>query len=186
MGSTFPVITPGSYVIKGEQSNKPLLADLTRVAHQTVHCFPGGAEAVAKAMGVHKGTLLHKLNPANTTHKLSLDEAVQIQLVTGNLALLQTVAGLLGHTAVSDARRFDVLTPSEALTNLAVVFGQLLQALADPIHRAAAEGAGPLEAVSLSEENRANFHAVNMYQAVSDAMALMRALRRPQPGKGDV
>lgn len=38
-----------------------------------------------------------------------------------------------------------------------------------------------MEAVSQAEENRANFHAIGLQEAIADCQASMRALRRAVP-----
>ena len=40
--------------------------------------YPGGVEALASRLGVHPGTLYQKLRSSVTTHKLSIDEMLQI------------------------------------------------------------------------------------------------------------
>lgn len=176
---------PGGYVAEGPSADKLSVDDVLLVAYQMVHSFPGGVAAVADAVGMPKGTLTHKLNPTNLHHHLSVREALLIQKAIGSTALLQREATFLGQACHPSVRRLDVLPPSEALTAVVVAFGQFLQALAEPINRAAAEGAGALQAVSQSEENRVNFHAVGLQEAIADCQESMRALRRQAPaGEG--
>lgn len=174
----------GGYVAEAPLADKLSADDVLLVAYQMVHSFPGGVAAVADAVGMSKGTLTHKLNPTNFHHHLTLREALLIQKALGSAALLQSEAAFLGYSCGPMARRLDVLPPAEALTTLVVAFGQFLQALSDPINRAAAQGAGPLDAVSQSELNRADFHAVGLLEAIADSQEAMRALRRPTPAVG--
>ena len=181
MGLSVSISGYGVYVANEVQADKRSVDDVLLVAHQMVHGFPGGVAAVAEALQMPKGTLTHKLNPTNLTHHLTLREALLMQRATGSTVLLEAEAGFLGQVCQPLVRRLDVLPPSEALTALAMAFAQYLQAMAEPIHRAAAEGAGPLEAVSQAEENRANFHAIGLQEAIADCQASMRALRRAAP-----
>ncbi|WP_439444482.1 phage regulatory CII family protein [Xanthomonas translucens pv. translucens] len=76
-------------------------------AHHTVHSYPGGSEALATRLvtkteeGAEKtmsaAVLRNKVNPANTTHHLTLAEAAQIMGVTGNVAILHALAAQLGY-----------------------------------------------------------------------------------------
>lgn len=171
----------GGNVAEGPLPDKLTVDDVLLVAYQMVHSFPGGVGAVADAVAMSKGTLTHKLNPTNLHHHLTVREALLIQKALGSAALLQSEAAFLGQSCVPMARRLDVLSPTEALTAVVVAFGQYLQALSDPINRAAAEGAGPLDAVSQSEQNRVDFHAVGLQEAIADSQVALRALRRPAP-----
>ena len=153
MGLSVSISGYGVYVADEVQADKRSVDDVLLVAHQLVHGFPGGVAAVAEAL----------------------------QMPTGSTVLLEAEASFLGQVCQPLVRRLDVLPPSEALTALAMAFAQYLQALAEPVHRAAAEGAGPLEAVSQAEENRASFHAMGLQEAIADCQASMRALRRAAP-----
>lgn len=178
------ITTPESYVAQGDPSDNKGWEYIQSIIYKMAHEFPGGIEKVAEAMGMYKGTLSHKVNPNNTTHHLTLEEAIKLMRVVGDVSLLQAIAAELGYVAIPCARRPDVLTPYEALTNLAAEFANVMKALADPIHRATADGSGPLESVSISEENRVNFMAAGLIEAIGDAQASMRALRRETPKAG--
>lgn len=140
MGLSVSISGYGVYVADEMQADKRSVDDVLLVAHQLVHGFPGGVAAVAEALQMPKGTLTHKLNPTNFTHHLTLREALLMQRATGSTVLLEAEAGFLGQVCQPLVRRLDVLPPSEALTALAMAFAQYLQAMAEPIHRAAAEG----------------------------------------------
>ena len=184
MRPSISITTTGSYVAEGGEADSQGWERIQSTIYKTVHEFPGGIEAVAKLMDIPKGTLSHKVNPNNTTHHLTLEESIKLQKITRNVALLHDYNAELGHSAVPCVRRTDVLTPFEALTNLASEFANTMKALADPIHRATANGAGPLESVSISEENRVNFMAAGLTEAIGDAQASFRALRRETPKAG--
>ena len=189
MRPSISITTPESYVSKDGKADSPAdnlegWSNVEAVAYNMVHSYPGGVAAIAEAMGISKGVLTHKINPNNTTFHLTLAESIKLQKITRDVALLQAIAAELGYVAIPCVRRPDVLTPFEALTNLAAEFANTMKALADPIHRATANGAGPLESVSISEENRVNFMAAGLIEAIGDAQASMRALRRETPKAG--
>lgn len=69
---------------------------LELAVHRTAHDFPGGVPALAAAMGQKPGVLKNKVCPTAEWNKLSLDEAMQIMLLSGNHSILQEMARELG------------------------------------------------------------------------------------------
>lgn len=61
---------------------------------------PGGVQVLAQRMGVSPNTLQHKLNPNNTTHHLSLKEAVALQMVSGLPYVLFAMSAALDHVCL--------------------------------------------------------------------------------------
>lgn len=102
-------------------------------AHQTAQAFRGGVPALAEVMAVSANTLQHKLNPANTTHHLNLREALQMQLVTGNVSVLHAMAKQLGYVclkAVPDQANGD---PVEAFMRFQTEVAETTRAAADAL-----------------------------------------------------
>ena len=66
--------------------------------YHTVHGYPGGVTALAARMGVSANTLTHKANPNNSTHHLHPRELVAMQYLSGNAAVLQSMAHSLRYT----------------------------------------------------------------------------------------
>lgn len=99
----------------------------------TVRNYPGGAAALAPRLGMSVSTLLHKTSPGNTTHILSVAEAVLLQEFTGNHAILHAMAEALGYTcarATPDQAEGD---PTESMMRLEVAHADLVRALADGV-----------------------------------------------------
>lgn len=61
-------------------------------AYAVVHDYPGGSESLAPRIGMSAAILRNKVNPNNTTHHLTLDEADRITTVTGNLRILHALS----------------------------------------------------------------------------------------------
>ncbi|MDR2325477.1 MAG: hypothetical protein LBE51_08780 [Acidovorax sp.] len=110
--------------------------ELVATAQQVAQAHPKGVPEVARLMKVSANTLQHKLNPANTTHHLTLQEALLLQLVTGNVAVLQAMAKQLGYTvqrATPDQSGGD---PVEAFMHFQAQVGDFTRAVADALLRA--------------------------------------------------
>jgi len=81
--------------------------NITDAAHKTVKDSPGGAEALATRLittndkGEEKpmsgAVLRNKVNPNNTTHKLSWEEASEIMGLTGDHRMLFALAAEHGY-----------------------------------------------------------------------------------------
>jgi hypothetical protein len=73
---------------------------LKKAIHQTVAGYPGGTEALAPQIGCGASTLRSKANPNLNTHHLSVEEADKLMRITGDLAILHTLAAQQNHVAV--------------------------------------------------------------------------------------
>lgn len=106
-------------------------------AHQTVHDYPGGSEALGPRMGMSGAVLRNKVNPHNTTHHLTLAEAVRMMALTGDLRILRAIADELGQAVhplpeVQDSPSGDVLENVLGLAEAQGNFsGSMRAALAD-------------------------------------------------------
>lgn len=78
----------------------PLVQDVDDAAYQLAHQFPGGVPALAQRMGINHNTLQLKVNPNVDTHKLSLRESVQAQVVAGDCRVLYAMASALDHACL--------------------------------------------------------------------------------------
>lgn len=100
---------------------------LARAVHATAKSYPGGAQALGKAIGVNSaGTFINKCNPAGE-HKITLDEAIAVLVETRDYSLLDVLGQELDYLLVS------ITTPEEmsdkevleCWTEWDVEFGQL-------------------------------------------------------------
>jgi hypothetical protein len=66
--------------------------------HRTVMDYPGGAEALACRLGMNAQVLRNKINPNSTSHHPSLHDVEQIMHMTGNAAVLHSLAKGMGYT----------------------------------------------------------------------------------------
>ena len=68
------------------------------IYHQAHH--GGDIAALARRMGKSPDTLMAKVNPNNTTHHVTVEEALQMQELTGLSWILQAEAARLGYTVI--------------------------------------------------------------------------------------
>lgn len=92
---------------------------VTDAAYHTVHDYPGGAPALAPRIGIASPRVLdNKVNPCQGHHKLTLREAEDLIAFTGDLRILEALAGRFGlvlvpvepFNGVSDAALLDTYT----------------------------------------------------------------------------
>lgn len=87
-------------------------------AFATARAYPGGVHSLAPRMGLGAAVLANKTNPQAEKNHLSLEEAVRLQHLTGNLSILHAMAAELGHVAIpaggfegtSDRELLEVIT----------------------------------------------------------------------------
>ncbi|MDR3004585.1 MAG: hypothetical protein LBV14_10175 [Acidovorax sp.] len=142
--------------------------ELVATAQQVAQAHQGGVPAVAKLMQVSANTLQHKLNPANTTHHLTLQEALVLQLVTGNVAVLQAMAKQLGYTvqrATPDQSGGD---PVEAFMHFQAQVGDFTRAVADAL----LDGG----AVTANAQRRVEFRGQELLAAVAHLVSTTAAM----------
>lgn len=74
--------------------------DVRDAAYRIGRAYPGGIPALAQRLGVNADTLKKKLNPNCETHRLSVDEAVDVQLHAQLYDVLHAMAWSLDHVAI--------------------------------------------------------------------------------------
>jgi len=66
--------------------------NITDAAYAVAHDYPGGTESLAPRLNMSAAVLRNKVNQNNTTHHLTLAEAVRMSDITGDLRILQAWA----------------------------------------------------------------------------------------------
>lgn len=152
--------------------------DVELAAFNTVRNYarrvPGGVDALAERVGMNRNTLLHKTNPDNSTHHLSVKESVRLQRETADYSILHAMAGALGHAATKATPDQAGGDPVEAFMRLQVAHADLVRALADAV----LDGEG---AVSPNQMRRVDAMAQEAIATIGHAMAMLRGRMRPAP-----
>lgn len=163
-----------AYVAGEAMPNRVTGQDIADAAYNTAHCYPGGISALATRMGVNAGTLTGKVNQQNTTHHLSLREAVAMQHFSGNHAVLHAMAEALGYTCSRVTPDQAGGEPTEAIMRMQVAQADLMRALADGVL------AGP-NGVTGNHMRRAVHMAEEAIGTIGHALAMLRGRMRPAP-----
>jgi len=66
--------------------------NITDAAYAVAHDYPGGTESLAPRLGMSGAVLRNKVNPNNSTHHLTLAEAVKMTDITGDERILEAWA----------------------------------------------------------------------------------------------
>ena|SRR5690606_36237078 len=71
-------------------------------AYNTVHDYPGGANALAPRMGIRSPAVLNsKVNPNTETHHITLLEVSKLMELTGDYRILQRLNAQHGKVAIN-------------------------------------------------------------------------------------
>ncbi|HHJ16658.1 MAG TPA: hypothetical protein ENJ80_08180 [Gammaproteobacteria bacterium] len=70
----------------------------------TSHDFPGGIRTLAEKMSVNPGTLYNKCNPGMPSHRLTLQEAVDLMHHSQDVRILEVLCRETHHACVPQAR----------------------------------------------------------------------------------
>lgn len=74
--------------------------NITDAAYAVAHDYPGGTESLAPRLDMSGAVLRNKVNPNNTTHHLTLAEALKISQITSDLRIVHALARELGLVCV--------------------------------------------------------------------------------------
>ena len=131
MGSTFAIgLVSGYGDVHGESDTGRGMC-LQDAARLVADRFPGGVPALAKAMQVSANTLQHKLNPNNKTHKLTLDESLAMQKISGLPFVLHAMAAAMSHSCMPEVPDQSGGNPVEAFMRFQHGMGEFTAAVAD-------------------------------------------------------
>ncbi|MDP3651063.1 MAG: hypothetical protein Q8R67_05200 [Rhodoferax sp.] len=146
--------------------------DVLDAAYHTAHNYPGGVPALAVRMGVSQNTLMHKVSVNINTHHLTLREAVTMQEVTGNAAILQAMASALGYDLVK-AIPASVDDPLTLNWQMVAAQAEVQHAIAD----AFAQG------VTRNSLRRCDVRAAEASSAMNNLLGALRAALPMPPGE---
>ena len=145
--------------------------DVLDAAYHTAHSYPGGVPALALRMAMSENTLAHKVSLNNTTHHLSLREAVAMQELTGDVRILHGMAGALGYACIS-LRSEAASTTLEQVMHMAKEFGEVLGS----VNQAVADGR-----VTPNEMYDCERQAAELTAALNGVLASVRAMMPKAP-----
>jgi hypothetical protein len=66
--------------------------NITDAAYAVAHDYPGGTESLAPRLGMSGAVLRNKVNPNNTTHHLTLAEALRMSEITSDRRVAEAFA----------------------------------------------------------------------------------------------
>lgn len=75
------------------------MEDIHRAIHETV--LSAGPKELAHKMGMSHTTLLNRANPNDDTHRLNVEQLLQIMLHSGDPRVLAALAGEFGYELVA-------------------------------------------------------------------------------------
>lgn len=170
MEATISIPRGLGYGNQGDEVDTSSLSIDDAVYH-TAHKYPGGVHALAARMARSGDTLSHKVNPNNTTHHLTLEEAVMIQELSGCAFILQAEARRLGYV-VTKAVPANSSDPLDLHWQMAAKLAELHHAMAD------AFGQG----VTRNSMRRCDGMASEAIGSINNLLAALRA-QMPTPPK---
>lgn len=133
--------------------------------YYTAHNFPGGVPALASRMRCNVNTLMHKVSVTNSTHHLTLPEAVTMQSMTGDYSILHSMAAHLGHVAVAQSVSSDGRLDHD-VAKIAGAFAGLLACVT------AAMGD---RSVTMNDMRKCEARASEMMAAIGSALCSVRS-----------
>ncbi|MCC9597763.1 MULTISPECIES: phage regulatory CII family protein [unclassified Rubrivivax] len=108
---------------------------IDQAAYDTVHSADGGAKVVAGKMSIGHQVLLNKVGLNNTTHHLTLQEAVRLMQVTGDLRILHAMAESFDGLFIPVPRPATEGAPNLVgdLARMSAEFGELMHEVAEDL-----------------------------------------------------
>jgi hypothetical protein len=139
-------------------------------AHGTVHDYPGGSESLGPRVDISAAVLRNKVNPNNSTHHLTLAEAVRIADLAADYRMLKAwahEAGFLLVKAPKNARDSSDMAVLEQVAGLMVANG----AFGKEIYDALSDGA-----VSTAEVERIDQAGQGVMTSVAEIKQRIRGM----------
>lgn len=112
---------------------------LELACYQAVHEHPGGVRAVAATFGWNASTLQNKLNPTQTTHKLTANEVEGILDLTRDARILDAVCAKRNAVWIDLHRVAGVATDMAMLDNITELV-QRVGELSGKVHSSLEDG----------------------------------------------
>lgn len=109
-------------------------------AHAVVHDYPGGSESLAPRLGMSAAVLRNKVNTNNTTHHLTLREAVRISALTQDDRILRAAAAECGRVVLDLPTADDTDASDMAVLEMVAAVWSKQGDLGTAIHQAFADG----------------------------------------------
>jgi len=148
--------------------------DAAVAAYDTAHGHDGGIAALAKRMGQNVNTLTHKVNLQNTSHNLTLRDAIEMQWQSRDYRILHAMADELDHVCVRATPANSEDDPVDTLMRMQMAFADYVQALGEALMRRAG-------GVSRNHMRKAEHHAAEAAASMGHALAMLRGLMREEP-----
>lgn len=140
-------------------------------AYHTAQAYPGGVAALAARMGTSPNTLQHKVNPNNTTHRLTLDEVEMIATFTGDNRIAQALAAINGMVCVQRTAK-PKTTPVGQAMDIVKEFGEVL----GTVNTAVSDGV-----VTLTEMRECEREVAELMAALNTTLGMLRSMMPKAP-----
>lgn len=141
-------------------------------AHLIGHDFPGGAGALAMRLGIGHIVFNNKLNPNNTTHHLTLVEALRMQEMAGRYDILFAMAEACGFVCIPAEQTIATQNVDREIAKLCKESGEYIAAAS-----AAAED-GRITSAEIKQCERELSHLLNQAQTLQKLINSMRGQHR--------
>lgn len=172
MGSTFSIRAGADYGDEPGAGDTQAVKRVLLAAQLVAQEFEGGVPALALALQVSPNTLQHKVNPASERHILGLAEAVRMELMSGNAAVLHAHALALGFTCVRAVPDQSGGDPVEAFMRVQQEWGEFTSSAADGLLG---------QSTTPNQLKRLEYHTNELFAAVGHLVATVAA-RVPKRG----
>ncbi|WP_281545868.1 phage regulatory CII family protein [Grimontia sp. SpTr1] len=103
---------------------------LDTAVYSTVHDSPIPARQIAQQLGMSHQVLINKANPQSDSHKLSLREALAVQLITGNYRILEAMTTELDLHKAEEQRTASLL---ESVLKATAEHGDVVKVIQDAL-----------------------------------------------------
>lgn len=143
---------------------------LEDAAYHTAHDYPGGVPALALRLRTSANTLNHKVNPHNNTHHLSLREARDAMVMSGDFRILYALASDLGHVAIQVDGAVEGWTMDHVMAATRE-FGELLAEVGSSTAPASESG----RKISRNEMRRIEAEAGELISSINSLLVHMRS-----------
>lgn len=135
-------------------------------AYQTAKNYPGGAGRLAERMGLNPTTFRHQVSPSNKDNKLGLEDAVDMQAMSGDKRITQAMCAALGGVFIE----VDSNESGSSLKDVSKMISEFSESI-NEMQKASADGV-----VTPNEMAKCEKEAADLLAATNNALRSLRSM----------
>ena len=135
-------------------------------AYQTARAYEGGAKQLGADLGLNPSTFSHKVKPSNKDNILGLEEAVEMQILSGDIRITHAMCAAVSCICLPITSNGS----GSSLAHVSKMISKFSQSITE-MQMAAADGV-----VTQNEMDKCEKEVADLYAATNNALKSLRSM----------